>query len=507
MSASACSDFLDQQPLSEVNAGNFFRSKIEVDASMSGLYSAFQMQMNGDGQYLERYNFWGDYRSDNFERFFNYTTTTTTELHFNTITADNPFADWTGMYNVISRANNNIKYIPEVAKIDATLTPAIANQYLAESYALRAISYFYIVRVWGDAPIWTEPYPVEDLNTDPSRPREASAKIINEVIIKDLESAYGLITKNQTPVVWNMSEGAICAMMADVYMWNKDYPNAIIWINRLFAAKAPTGAAYAGTSDANLEPTATWKNIFTSPAASREAIWSLHWNYTDNGCACLEISYTPNNKQIRVDPDLFTKYFLPATTTAATGDIRPKQTLDLYTVANRANNNRDRFVKWYQSPVNPTATTTTAQLNTYFTQNHPVYLPMYRLGDIYLLYAEALNGDNNLPGALRYLNYIRKRAGLPEYVAANPAVSTKAAMENTILQERQYELIGEGKRWFDLVRTGKVKEIMDPVLKRRQAEAGSEQLGFADNRRVYWPVSRSVLNSNKKLVQNPGYTD
>jgi hypothetical protein len=39
----------------------------------------------------------------------------------------------------------------------------------------------------------------------------------------------------------DINEGAICAMMADVYMWKKDYANAIIWINNLFKAKSPTG--------------------------------------------------------------------------------------------------------------------------------------------------------------------------------------------------------------------------------------------------------------------------
>jgi tetratricopeptide (TPR) repeat protein len=501
----SCKKFLTEAPVAQLSADKFYKSKYDVDAATAGMYMSFQQTMVGEGQYLDRYHYWGEFRADNFDRFLQYTTTHVSEIALNAITPDNTFADWSRLYTVIARANSNIKYIPGVMALDVSVTQAIVNANLAQSYAMRGISYFYIVRVWGDAPIWLEPY--DDLQVDPERPRESAAKILDEVVIKDLTTAYNLIVKNQTASVYYLNEGAICAALADAYMWKKDYTNAIIWINNLFKAKSPKGSAYAGLSDVNLEPTATWKNVFTAPATSNEAIWSLYWDYVASGCACNVTSFTTNNKTFQVDPLLYTKYFFPhSQTVRPNNDIRPKQTLDLYTVANPANNNRDRFVKFYASPVNPVATTPAADLNLWYTQQAPVYLPMYRLTDIYLLYAEALNGNNDLPNALKYLNYVRKRASLAEYLAADPKVSTKITMENAILEERQYELIGEGKRWFDLVRTNKVKEIMDPVLKDRQTRNGNTELtGFLDIRRAYWPISRAVMNANKKLVQNPGY--
>ncbi|SFG81371.1 Starch-binding associating with outer membrane [Pedobacter insulae] len=501
----SCKKFLTETPVAQLAAEKFYKSKYDIDAAMAGMYSAFQQTMVGEGQYLDRYHYWGDYRSDNFDRFLNYTTTHVSEIALNAITPDNIYTDWSMLYTVIARANNNIKYIPPVMALDLSVTPVVVDANLAQSYAMRAMCYFYIVRVWGDAPIWLEPY--DDVNMDAQRPRESAAKILDEVVIKDLTKAYGMIVKNQTAAVYNINEGAICAALADAYMWKKDYPNAIIWIKNLFKARSPKGAAYAGVSDVNLEPTATWKNIFTSPSTSPETIWSLHWDFVANGCACNVTSWTSNNKTFQVDPILYTNYFFPHSQTVRPNtDIRPKQTLDLYTVANPANNNRDRFLKYYASPTNPTATTSTAALALFYNQQVPVYLTMYRLSDMYLLYAEALNGSGDLSNALRYLNYIRKRATLQEYLVTDPKVSTQAAMENAILEERQYELIGEGKRWFDLVRTNKVKEVMDPVLKDRQTRAGNNDInGFVDVRRAYWPISRAVLNANKKLVQNPGY--
>jgi hypothetical protein len=500
----SCKKFLTEAPVSQVASEDFYKSKYDVDAAMAGMYSAFQLTMVGESQFNDRYHYWGEFRADNFDRFLSYTTTYTTEIALNALTTDNPYADWSRLYTVIARANSNIKYIPGVAALDNNVTPAVVNANLAQSYALRAMSYFYLVRVWGDAPVWLEPYENSELNAEKERTK--AAVILDDVIIKDLKLAYDLTVKNQNASVYYINEGAICAALADAYMWKKDYTNAILWINNLFKARSPKGTVYTGTSDANLEPTASWKSIFTSPPSSIETIWSIHWDYTTNGCACMQISFSPNNRQFQVDPLLYAKYFYPQTQPVHTNDIRPKQTLDMYAVANPLLNNRDRFLKFYASPANPVAAIPTTDLNIFYTQNAPVYLPMYRLSDIYLLYAEALNGNNDLPNALKYLNFIRKRASLDQYLATDVKVSTKEAMENTILEERQYELIGEGKRWFDLVRTNKVKEIMDPVLKDRQTRNGNADIvGFTDVRRAYWPLSRAVMNSNRKLVQNPGY--
>ncbi|MDB5211241.1 MAG: RagB/SusD family nutrient uptake outer membrane protein, partial [Sediminibacterium sp.] len=120
----------------------------------------------------------------------------------------------------------------------------------------------------------------------------------------------------------------------------------------------------------------------------------------------------------------------------------------------------------------------------------------------------ALNATNDLAGALKYLNFVHVRAGLPAYAPTNPLVANQTAMLEAILQERQWELIGEGKRWFDLVRTNHVFSVMDPLLRKRQIAAGTaaaDATGFADQRKILWPLTRGVLNANKKLVQNPGY--
>ncbi|RKE57492.1 RagB/SusD family nutrient uptake outer membrane protein [Sphingobacterium detergens] len=500
-----CSKFLEEKPLAEVALDQHFKNLYDVQAAMAGMYSGFQIEMIGVGNakdnFLEKYLYWGEYRSDNFDRSISYTKDFIDEIVLNGITPTNQFSDWSGLYNIIGRANLNIKYIPQAAKLDSRITAQMVDDYLAQCYALRAMCYFYLVRVWGDAPIWLEPY--EDLNQPASRPRDKKEKIMDEVIIPDLEKAYTQVDKDAKNPLWTIGSAGICAMMADVYMWKKDYSNTKIWIEKLFLAKSPTGASYAGTNEKNLQDAATWKAIFTGPLNSKEAIWSIHWDYTKNGCACMQTSWAPNNKPIVVDETAWADLFQPQTTGTPSPDIRPQQTLDVY--YGLPNNKRDRFIKWYPTSAAPTKEDPWPATN----QMLPVYLTIYRLADIYLLYAEALNGLGDKANALKYLNFVRKRANLPEYEASNPDLATAYQLETAILNERRMELYGEGKRWFDLVRTGRVKEVMDPILKRRQEDAGSlDKPGFLDpQRRVYWPIHRNVLNSNTLLVQNPGYTD
>jgi tetratricopeptide (TPR) repeat protein len=503
---SGCKKFLGLNPQSTVPDDQFYQSIYDVNAAVAGMYSGFQQMMIGEANYKERILFWGDYRSDNFDRFISYTNTNTTEFALNGLTNDDEFTDWTVLYNVIGRANKNIKHIPDAAKMDSKVTQAVIDKANAECYAVRAMCYFYLIRVWGDAPIWTEP--MEKLSMDLEKPRSPVDTILNKVIIPDLTNAYNLLVKNQTPNIYTVSEASVCANLADVYMWKKDYPNAILWMNNLFKAKNALGTAY-GNTGATLQQQATWKTIFTAPNTSTETIWSIHWDFVANGCACMNQSWSPNNKTIIMDSALYRSWVYPQTNTStATGDIRPKQTLDAYTVSDPTKNNRDRFIKFYASSINPTKVPTAAELAVYYTQQLPVYMPVYRLSDIYLLYAEALNATSDLANALKYLNYVHVRAGLPAYIATNAAVANQAAMADAILQERQWELIGEGKRWFDLIRTNNVVRFMDPVIKRRQISGGTPAAsasGLSDTRKILFPLNRTVLNSNKKLVQNPGY--
>ena len=150
-------------------------------------------------------------------------------------------------------------------------------------------------------------------------------------------------------------------------------------------------------------------------------------------------------------------------------------------------------------------------------------LCLARLGEAYLLYAEACLAAGQQSEALKYVNLIQKRAG-------SNTVSTSVNLQ-TIQDEKQYELWFEGSRWFDIVRWGIAKECYDKVLdnipyqwdeywtsggkkphklvyeiKHPFAEAGIK-LEFVKGKHEYWPIPQSVLEINDQMHQVRGWAN
>ena len=81
---------------------------------------------------------------------------------------------------------------------------------------------------------------------------------------------------------------------------------------------------------------------------------------------------------------------------------------------------------------------------------------IYRYADVLLMYAECLNEAGSTASAANYLNLVRTRAGL-----ANTTATTQEEMDIAIEKERMLELCFEGHRWYDLVRRGRITEVME----------------------------------------------
>ena len=126
----------------------------------------------------------------------------------------------------------------------------------------------------------------------------------------------------------------------------------------------------------------------------------------------------------------------------------------------------------------------------------------YRYADVLLLKAEALLlGNGSVGDAVDIINQIRHRAGLADLPSS--VTSSREAAFEALMKERRLELALEGQRWYDLVRWGKVEEVMNSLPDR---DEGRAKLGNLFNRNYYkLPISKSVLDQNPNLKQNPGY--
>jgi starch-binding outer membrane protein, SusD/RagB family len=119
-----------------------------------------------------------------------------------------------------------------------------------------------------------------------------------------------------------------------------------------------------------------------------------------------------------------------------------------------------------------------------------------RLADILLLRAEAYNNDNDISHAANLVNKVRNRVGLP-----NTTASSQSDMALAIDKERRLELAFEGKRRFDLIRTGRALEVMNA-----QKDGSGKPLNYnVQPYQLIYPIPQEQLDLNPKLVQNPGY--
>jgi len=148
-------------------------------------------------------------------------------------------------------------------------------------------------------------------------------------------------------------------------------------------------------------------------------------------------------------------------------------------------------------------------------QDRPIIL--FRLGEMYLNYAEALNEYNpGDPDILIYLNKIRERAGIPQYgdtADELPVPEGQVAMREMIWAERKIELAYEGHRWFDIRRWKIAPQVMgvmhgmdvnkdgDDFYKR--VETATPHLFRSSY--YWWPISQYELDRDRAIIQNPGW--
>jgi len=148
-------------------------------------------------------------------------------------------------------------------------------------------------------------------------------------------------------------------------------------------------------------------------------------------------------------------------------------------------------------------------------QERPIVL--FRLGEVYLNYVEALNEYNpGHPDILTYLNLIRERAGIPAYGAGSdqlPVPASQAQMREKIRAERRIELAYEGNRWFDIRRWKIAPQVMGTLHGMDINKDGNEFYNRVPTMTphlfrssyYWWPISQYELDRNRNIVQNPGW--
>lgn len=348
---------------------------------------------------------------------------------------------YTALYKAILSANNVIENSTDSGDI-------------GEAKFLRALSYFKLVLVFGDATINLSPAPS---TSDPSiLVRQPAADVYNNVIIPDLQDAIARL--GTTIVNGRASRYAAQGLLGKVYMHRGNFNSAEAQL-----AAVVNGAAAAGISlQANYADIFGELNDLNSEIIFATQVSSSIVDEYEDSEFWSWYGGLDTKSLMPLDPDLIAAFDASDASGGGT-DLRRAVNIDETLMA---------------SPKFP---------QTGGPDHDWIEL---RLADVILLYAEALNENgSSAESVLDLLDPIRTRAGL------NPldhtVINTQTLVRQAIQDERRLELAFEGHRWFDLVRTGTVDAEMGETI---------------DSRFHLFPVPISeILATNGVITQNDGY--
>ena len=391
-------------------------------------------------------------------------TFTSSSLSFNDI--------WESNFKGIARANQALYYLPQFTNI----SDGQRARYIAEVKFLRAYYYWNLVRCFGGVPkvnknIETQ----EDIANANVR---ASAEEIYSFIRQDLTDAMSVLPSSYgADDLGRPTRGAAMGLMAKVALYQEDWAIAKNTSNQLI-----TSGTYALVSDYS----SIWKE---SGEFNSESLWEVNGKGTD-----------PNKG--------LTGYFVVQAPRGAGGlgwgfNTPSQRLVDAYEVGDVRKDATIIFsgqTLWDGFVTNAAAPNARYNYKCYISKTMETFngndnetnknLRVIRLGEIYLIHAEAAIEMGDTASARASLNTIRNRAGL-----ANTTALTAAELKDAIYKERRVEMAMEHDRMFDLRRTGRAGTVL--------RAAG---IPFVDGKHELYPIpQRQIDLSGGKLTQNPNY--
>ena len=353
-----------------------------------------------------------------------------------------PFV-WSGAYKSIQGANNIIANYE-----NATGDQAVIQQIAGEAFFLRAYNYFWIVRLWGEAPLVLETHVFDEsiLSVEKS-----SVADIYDQIIDDLTMAESLLG-NTKPQPGRVNKGTAKAILAEVYLNMAGWPLNDASKYEMAASKAKEVIDNEDTYKFGLMD--NFADLWdSSNDGNKEEVFALNFWAGDwyNGNAAYGSAARPS------DEGGWDDYFSELTFFEEFPE-GPRKEATFMTELTKDNTT----IPWQQfSTGRPYYEKLQGPKNDWL---NAVSLPLERMAEVYLIYAEAqvmATGNTSDPSALEAVNKIVRRAqGLP-INTLNASVDWTSATQKQIVQEKAWEFAGEYSRWFDLVRLQMVEEIVD----------------------------------------------
>jgi starch-binding outer membrane protein, SusD/RagB family len=484
ISATSCKKWLDLKPQDGIVREEFWQTKEQVDAAVTGVYSSMLGTNDAGLSLAELFFLWGEARADMIAPGFAANAAEIDFVNMN-IQPNNYLTNWRSVYQTINYCNTVIELAPAVLQKDNTLTLEQLNRAIGEAKAIRALMYFYLVRTFRDVPLKLDAT-ISDENITPIA--KSPADTVLAQVVKDLKDAEPSLPQTYGNI--NIDKGRVTrytvnALLADVYLWMEKYAECQAECDKIISSNR------FGLIGGNQS---LFNELFYE-GNSAESIFELQFdvqklnpffNMLDNrtrrwGAA----THLMDQVYGQDDPQ----------TLEEEKDIRGNGT------SLRASD----YTIWKYMGANSTGTVLRTADQSFA---HWIF---YRYADVLLMKAEAINQLDQPLEASRLVKIIRERAHAFDFNNTMDSTS-KSGMEEYILQERQREFAFEGKRWYDVLRNTKRNKYQNMGymlnMVATSIPADRQQAAFnkvRDHNSHYLPIYLYEMQTNKLLVQNSFY--
>ena len=483
----ACEEELDLTPISDAGSNNFYNNADDFAQAVNGVYNTLQF-------HPDRYIDLREVRSDNiyspgqagvrdWNAINNFQTTIATLTFIRDV--------WNDTYNGIMRANTVLDQLAE--NPEAVPDETLRARFEAEVKFLRALFYFDMVKWFGKVPlIDTFVSPTEALNIERSPVEDVYNLIIAdlEFAMNNLPDAYGASDQGRA------TSFAAKGVLARVYLTRSgpvlhpdgpclgtnEYDQALTLLNDIiesgqFAMLDNYADIFAYDNEDNAE--IVWDIHYLSGGLGVGALYPTA--FYDEAWGRINLDFAggnPGDGPKRVSDDLLNAY--------EPNDTRLEATV-LQGYANEEGNIVDAI--FYDKFINEDQ----AGGDRF---DWPINYPMIRYTDVLMMKAECIlqgaSGSQSEVDAI--VNEVRERAGLGSI--ANVTLEM-------LMEERRKEFAAESLRWDDLVRTGRVLDVMNAWI---AEEDNANQIRPVTANAILYPIPQDQLDVKQGLYeQNPGY--
>ncbi len=491
--AASCDDFLNETPTGVMTSDALLTSQESAAAFANGAYdhtTIFNAMTAG----------WGSNSALLLEYMTDKSTSENSQSNYKefqelTVSASSPYIEdwWRQGFAGIAKCNLALQKLPEFTQVN----PELISRYRGEALFMRALYYFYLVRIFGDLPKITSPQTeLGELQVTRSPLKE----IYDEIIIPDLLGAEksALPPKDGTGRV---SMNAVKTLLAEVYLTYAGYPvqggdsyyaeSAKRSLEVIKSGSYSLFPEYAGLRDPanNNKGEFIFQTQFSLNKRSNQMVAVVLPSRSGMSAFELEFgSLIPTSKFVESFPK---------------GDLRTKEKQFFFTTYK---GHPSKF-----SPGSPQLTFMDFKgyyIHKFFDVNaidwagqSGLNWTIYRYADVLLLYAEAQSQADGAPNqqAFEALNVVRRRAGLPDYTNTNAEAFRKAVWD-----ERYFELCYESKTWFDMQRTRLIREDVSGNYVNFSGYITNAGKTYTE-KQLLFPVPLREMQANPKLEQTNGY--